>query len=85
VARIAAAIIGASVAGGPAFGAPFAAIFPFEIFDTSGEQPSSERDARLEMATRVLAESLAKSELFSPIDLTPLAAEVKATSPRYNC
>ena len=74
-----------SATGGSALAAPSAAVFPFEIFDTSGEQSSAGRDARLEMATRVLAESLAKSELFSPVDLTPLAAEVKATSPRYNC
>ena len=74
-----------SATGGSALAAPSAAVFPFEIFDTSGEQSSAGREARLEMATRVLAESLAKSELFSPVDLTPLAAEVKATSPRYNC
>jgi hypothetical protein len=84
-ARLAALIIAASVIGGPAFAAPAAAVFPFEILDTSGEGPSPGRGARLDMATRVLAESLAKSELFSPLDLTPFAAEVNATSPRFDC
>jgi hypothetical protein len=68
-----------------AFAAPAAAIFPFEIVDTSGEQPMAGRGARLDMATEVLAQSLAKSGLYSPVDLTPLAAKVQATSPRYTC
>jgi hypothetical protein len=71
--------------GSPAFAAPAAAIFPFEIIDTSGEPPSPDREARLDMATRVLADSLEKSELFSPIDLTRLGVDVQATSPRYDC
>jgi hypothetical protein len=70
---------------GVASAASSAAVFPFEFVDTSGERPSPDRDSRLEMATRVLAESLAESNLFAPVDLTPLAAEVKATSPRYEC
>ena len=71
-----------SATGGSALAAPSAAVFPFEIFDTSGEQSSAGRDARLEMATRGLVESLTKSELFSPVDLTPLAAEMPYTLER---
>jgi len=79
---ITALCVGASA---PAGAAPSAAIFPFEIFDTSGEGPTAGREARLAMATSVLAETLAKSGLLSPVDLTPLAADVKATSPRFEC
>ena len=68
-----------------ALAAPTAAIFPFEIIDTSGEQPMAGRGARLDMATEILVQSLAKSGLYSPVDLTPLATKVEATSPRYNC
>jgi hypothetical protein len=37
------------------------------------------------MATNVLIESLTKSGLYTSVDLTPLSAEVSATSPRYDC
>lgn len=81
----AALIIAVGAMGRPAFAAPSAAIFPFEIYDTSGEGPTPGREARLDMATRVLAEALSKSQFVSPVDLAPFAAEVNATSPRYNC
>jgi uncharacterized protein DUF2380 len=84
-AALAAVFVLMSAAGGAAFAAPSAAIFPFEIYDTSGEGPTPSREARLEMATGVLMEAVTKSGLFLPVDLTPLAAEVKSTSPRYMC
>jgi hypothetical protein len=84
-ARTAAALLIVSATAHQALAAPRAAIFPFEIIDTSGEQPMAARGARLDMATEILVQSLAKSGLYSPVDLTPLAAKVKATSPRYNC
>jgi Protein of unknown function (DUF2380) len=62
-----------------------AAIFPFEMFDTSGEPPQPDRNERLAMATRVLSEALAKTGRYSAIDLGPLSAEVAATAPRYQC
>jgi hypothetical protein len=70
---------------GAANAAPSTAIFPFEIFDTSGEPPQSDLTARLAMATRVLSEALEKTGHYSPIDLGPLGAEVTATAPRYLC
>ena len=76
-------VMGATAHG--ALAAPSAAIFPFEIIDTSREQPMAGRGARLDMATEILVQSLAKSGLYSPVDLTLLTAKVKATSPRYNC
>jgi hypothetical protein len=65
--------------------APAAAIFPFEIYDTSGEPPRPDLTERLAMATRVLSEALEKSGRYSPVDLGPFAADVAATSPRYLC
>jgi hypothetical protein len=70
---------------GAAAAAPAAAIFPFEIFDTSGEAPQSDLTERLAMATRVLSEALEKSGHYSPVDLGPFGPEVAATSPRYRC
>jgi hypothetical protein len=69
----------------PALAASPAAVFPFEIVDTSGEAPTPGRDDRLRMASEVLAESLAKSGLYTPVDLNSLTAKVAATSPRYAC
>lgn len=65
--------------------APATAIFPFEIYDTSGEPPRPDLTERLAMATRVLSEALEKTGRYSPIDLGPFNADVAATSPRYLC
>jgi hypothetical protein len=65
--------------------APATAIFPFEIYDTSGEPPRPDLTERLAMATRVLSEVLEKTGRYSPIDLGPFSADVAATSPRYRC
>jgi Protein of unknown function (DUF2380) len=65
--------------------APATAIFPFEIYDTSGEPPQPDLTARLAMATHVLSEALEKTGKYSPVDLGPFATDVAATSPRYLC
>jgi Protein of unknown function (DUF2380) len=65
--------------------APATAVFPFEIYDTSGEAPQPDRSERLALATRVLSEALEKTGRFSPIDLSPFSTEVASTSPRYRC
>jgi Protein of unknown function (DUF2380) len=70
---------------GAAGAAQSAAIFPFEIFDTSGEPPQPDRNERLAMATRVLSEALVKTGRYSAIDLGPFSAEMAATAPRYQC
>jgi len=70
---------------GTACAAQSAAIFPFEIFDTSGEPPQPDLNERLALATRVLSEALAKTGRYSPVDLAPFSAEVAATAPRYQC
>ena len=68
-----------------AIAAPATAIFPFEIYDTSGEPPQPDRTERLAMATRVLSEVLEKTGRYSPVDLAPFDAAVAATAPRYLC
>jgi hypothetical protein len=85
LARISAAAFIAMGWTGIAAAAPAAAIFPFEIFDTSGEAPQPDLTERLAMATRVLSEALEKTGRYSPVDLGPFGAEVAATSPRYRC
>ncbi len=70
---------------GIAAAGPAAAIFPFEIYDTSGEAPQPDLTERLAMATRVLSEALEKTGRYSPVDLGSFSAEVAATAPRYRC
>jgi hypothetical protein len=65
--------------------APATAVFPFEIYDTSGEPPQPDRAERLALATRVLSEALEKTGRFSPVDLGPFSSEVASTAPRYRC
>jgi hypothetical protein len=79
------AIIFSVVGYTAATAAPAAAIFPFEIYDTSGEPPRPDLTERLAMATRVLSEVLEKTGRYSAIDLGPFSADIAATSPRYLC
>lgn len=85
LARIAAVVCGILVWAGAAAAAPATAIFPFEIYDTSGEASQSDRTERLAMATRVLSEALEKTGRYSPVDLGPFGTEIAATAPRYRC
>ena len=85
LARILTAAFVATGWAGSACATQSAAIFPFEIFDTSGEPPQPDRNERLAMATRVLSEALAQTGRYSAIDLGPFSAEVAATAPRYQC
>jgi hypothetical protein len=90
LARISVAVFYAAVFyivgwSGAAIAAPATAIFPFEIYDTSGEAPQSDLTERLAMATRVLSEVLEKTGNYSPVDLRPFSAEIAATPPRYRC
>jgi hypothetical protein len=61
------------------------AVFPFELADTSGEAAAPDHDARIALATAQLARKLEQSGRYRPVDLTPLAAEVAVTAPRYEC
>jgi Protein of unknown function (DUF2380) len=85
IARIAAVVFviasSTSVVAAPAA----TAIFPFEIYDTSGEAPQADRTERLKMATRVLSEALEKTGRYSPVDLGSYGAEIAPSVPRYRC
>jgi hypothetical protein len=83
--RLAMALFAVGWMGGAAIAAPTAAVFPFEILDTSGEAASPDRDSRLKMATSVLADALENAGLYAPVDLGPLHTDVDATSPRFRC
>jgi uncharacterized protein DUF2380 len=83
--RISAAVCILASWTGLATAAPATAIFPFEIYDTSGEAPQPDLTERLVMATRVLSEALEKTGRYSPVDLGPFSAEIAATAPRYRC
>ena len=85
LARMSAVVFCVLTLAGAACAAPAAAIFPFEIYDTSGEPPQPDLTERLAMATRVLSEALEKAGRYTPVDLRPLDADVAATSPRYRC
>jgi len=61
------------------------AVFPFELADTSGEVASPGHDARIALATAELVRKLEQSGRYRSVDLTPLAAKVAATAPRYSC
>jgi hypothetical protein len=85
LARILIAAVVAAGGASQAYAASPAAIFPFEIFDTSGEAPRPDLNERLAMATQVLSEALEKTGRYSPVDLAPFSAEVVASAPRYQC
>lgn len=83
--RISAAAVAVASWTTAAMAAPATAVFPLEIYDTSGEAPQPDRVERLAMATRVLSEALEKTGRYAPVDLGPFGAEVAATAPRYQC
>lgn len=62
-----------------------AAIFPVELWDTSGEGGKPGQPERLELATRTLKDLLERSGRYRAVDLTPFSAKVAATEPRHSC
>lgn len=83
--RISVAVVAIASGTAAAVAAPATAIFPFEIYDTSGETPQPDLTERLAMATRVLSEVLEKTGRYAPVDLGPFSAEIAVTAPRYRC
>ncbi len=61
------------------------AVFPVELWDTSGEGAKPGQAERLALATRTLISLLEDSGRYRSIDLGPFAERVAATAPRYNC
>ncbi len=61
------------------------AVFPVELWDTSGEGTKPGQAERLALATRTLARLLEDTGRYRSVDLGPFAADVAATEPRYAC
>jgi Protein of unknown function (DUF2380) len=61
------------------------AVFPVELWDTSGEASKPGRAERLELATHKLAELMERTGRYRSVDLSHFAARIAATEPRYNC
>lgn len=61
------------------------AIFPVELWDTSGEGIKPGQTERLKLTTEKLAELLEHTGRYRSLDLSALAARVAATEPRYTC
>jgi hypothetical protein len=62
-----------------------AAIFPVELLDTSGEGQKPGQAERLASASRVLTDQIDHAGHYRSVDLTPIAAKIAATEPRYGC
>jgi hypothetical protein len=71
---------GPAASGGPQ---PIA-VFPFTIQDTSGA-PAPGQKERLENATKELADTLAATGLYKPVDLSPYAKEIATMQPADEC
>jgi hypothetical protein len=60
------------------------AVFPFTIQDTSGV-PAPGQKERLEAATKQLADKLAATGLYKPVDLAPYAKEIAGLQAPDEC
>ena len=61
------------------------AIFPVELWDTSGEGIKPGQTERLKLTTEKLAELLEHTGRYRSLDLSAFTARVAATEPRYTC
>ncbi|MGH6837205.1 MAG: DUF3280 domain-containing protein [Methylocella sp.] len=61
------------------------AVFPVELWDTSGEATKPGQAERLKLATNKLAELMEHTGRYRSVDLSQFAARIAATEPRYNC
>ncbi|MGH6867293.1 MAG: DUF3280 domain-containing protein, partial [Methylocella sp.] len=61
------------------------AVFPVELWDTSGEGAKPGQAARLKLATNKLTELMEQTGRYRSVDLSRFAARIAATEPRYNC
>jgi hypothetical protein len=60
------------------------AVFPFMIHDTSGVESPGQAE-RLQVATKELADTLAATGQYKPVDMTPYAKEIDALQPPDEC
>lgn len=90
------AVAGAIIAGAScltpavAVAVPKVAVFPFEVPDVIREgeflpRPNTQDQPRIALATSELRKLLAAGGRYDVIDLSPLAAELKAAQPLHKC
>jgi hypothetical protein len=65
--------------------APPLAVFPVELWDTSGEGPKPDQAAKLAAATAILAKAIEKTGRYAVVDLAPYKDAIEKASPRYAC
>jgi len=61
------------------------AVFPVELWDTSGEGTKPGQAERLKLATNKLTELMEHTGRYRSVDLSRFTARIAATEPRYNC
>jgi hypothetical protein len=61
------------------------AIFPVELWDTSGEGVKPGQAERLKLATNKLTELLEHTGRYRSVDLAPFASRIAETEPRFTC
>lgn len=64
---------------------PTVAVFPVELADTSGEPPRPDRAGQIAATTAELAQLLAESGRYRPVDLAPIDADLAAAGPLAGC
>ncbi len=61
------------------------AVFPIELWDTSGEGAKPDQAEKLADATAILAKSLEQTGRYRVVDLTPYTDAIENEAPRYAC
>jgi Protein of unknown function (DUF2380) len=61
------------------------AVFPVELWDTSGEATKPGQVERLKLATSKLIELMERTGRYRSVNLSRFTARIAATEPRYNC
>jgi hypothetical protein len=77
--------VGPRCAAAPASEPRATAVFPVELWDTSGEGATPGQAERLTAATNNLIELLEHTGRYRSVDLSRFTARIAATEPRYNC
>lgn len=61
------------------------AVFPIELWDTSGEGAKPDQAEKLNHATATLARALEQTGRYAPVDLASYKDAIEKASPRYAC
>ncbi len=80
-----AVLAGLLVSPGPATAETGVAVFPFELYDTSGEPRTAAHDRRLRMVTGQLRDGLDGLDAYVVVPLTPVADRLPDLGHIYGC